>query len=216
MRRLPIPTTRGRGKRPATFASPAVEPDGLRLGTQMYPAAPEHTDVVLRLPAEHPSTVASFLDPAWLAVLCGRAHRCGVQVVLDNHRDGWEPLVRSTRSQVPAVRALEPEEELGSLSGSFRAPLLVTTTAAPTVGRSRTTATWTTVLLVLQGVDVRSASAAREADVVMVGRCEAEAAERLAAAMDLSSEAARVLPRLTSTQIALVEGRRLTVVDLDP
>ncbi|MGL5911968.1 MAG: hypothetical protein ACRCZP_18335, partial [Phycicoccus sp.] len=180
------------GAAPSAFPAPAVEPDGLRLGSQVHPPSVPGTDVVLRLPGEHPSTVASFLDPAWLAVLCRRAQRRGVHVVLDSHGDGWTALLRSTRGDAPAVRSLDPEERLDSLSGSFRQPLLVTTTAAPAIGRSRSGAAWTTVLLVLQGVDVRSASAARDADIVVAGRCDAEAADRLAMALDLPDGAATV------------------------
>ncbi|MGL5927433.1 MAG: hypothetical protein ACRCY8_00720, partial [Dermatophilaceae bacterium] len=150
---------------PSAFPVPAVEPHGLRLGSQVRPPSAPGTEVVLRLPGERPSTVASFLDPAWLAVLCRRAQRCGVRVILDSHGDGWAALVRSTRGETPAVRSLAPEESLDSLSGSFRRPVLVATTAAPTIGHSRSGAAWTTVLLMLQEVDVRSASAARDADI---------------------------------------------------
>ncbi len=173
-------------------------------------------DVVLDVFQPRPIAVASFLDVGTTAVLARRLQRTGAVVSVASREPGWQALLRLSRTDPRPVTVVEGSES--APVGSFHRPVATIGAGRALVGATEpagTGAPWTLSYITLPSVDLRATTQAREADVVLIGRCDLAAARTLARVLELRGDAAASISGLDDAHVVVAVGRTLTVVALE-
>lgn len=174
------------------------------------------TEVVLDVFRSRPTTVASFLDVGTNVLLARRLQQAGADVFVASRDGGWQALLRLSRTESRPVETVNGPGDVPA--GSFLRPVAWIGAGRALVGEESDAATarkpWVASLVTLPGVDLRAMTQAREADVALVGRCDAQSAQTLATVLELRDNAAATIAALDDAHIVVVVGRSLTVVSL--